>query len=268
MKRLIGIGGGLLVLSALVVFLLYSSLDTIVVKAVETFGSEVTQTQVTLKEAEISAADGKGALRGFRMTNPENFKTESSVEFDEISIELDVKTITRDTVVVKHVTIKDPRVTYEHSSRGSNIDVIKNNVDSYLGTKKGSSEKKSSHSGSDGSGKKLIIETLSILNGKANVSAAILQGKIISVDLPDIVLKDIGKSRGGATPGEVANKILDALQKNVDGAVKHLNLDQVKEAVTSIVSGATDLLEKGTSGTKDLVENNPVGNAVKGLFGN
>ena len=57
MKRLIGIGGGLLVLSALVVFLLYSSLDTIVVKAVETFGSEVTQTQVTLKEAEISAAD-------------------------------------------------------------------------------------------------------------------------------------------------------------------------------------------------------------------
>ena len=88
------------------------------------------------------------------------------------------------------------------------------------------------------------------------------------MDLPDIVLKDIGKSRGGATPGEVANKILDALQKNVDGAVKHLNLDQVKEAVTSIVSGATDLLEKGTSGTKDLVENNPVGNAVKGLFGN
>ena len=58
------------------------------------------------------------------------------------------------------------------------------------------------------------------------------------------------------------------MPKNVDGAVKHLNLGQVKEAVTLIVSGATDLLEKGTSGTKDLVENNPVGDEVKGLFGN
>jgi hypothetical protein len=43
-------------------------------------------------------------------------------------------------------------------------------VDSYLGA--GSSEKKSSKAGS----KKLIIEKLSILNGKANVSAALLQG--------------------------------------------------------------------------------------------
>ena len=90
----------------------------------------------------------------------------------------------------------------------------------------------------------------------------------MSVNLPDIVLKDIGKSKGGATPGEVASKVIDVLQKNIDGAVKHLNLDQVKEVVGSVVSGAKDLIGKGTSETKDLVENSPVGDAVKGLFGN
>lgn len=264
MKRIIGIGGGLLVLTAIAVFFLYSSLDAIITSAIEKFGSEITQTQVTLKETKISATDGKGTLRGFRMTNPANFKTKSSLEFDEISMVLDIKTITDDTIVVKDITISGPIITYEYSSSGSNIDAIMKNVDSYIGTGKGSSEKKSS----DGGGKKLIIEKLSILNGKANVSAAILQGKTMSVDLPDIVLKDIGKSKGGATPGEVANKILGALKKNVDGAVKHLNLDQVKEVVDSVVSGAKDMLEKGTSGTKDLVENSPVGDAVKGLFGN
>ncbi len=281
MKRMIGIGGGLLVLVAIAVFFLYSSLDTIITSAVEKFGSEITQTRVTLKETKISPTDGKGTLRGFRMTNPANFKTESAVEFDEISMTLNIKTITEDTIVVKDITISGPRITYEHSSSGSNIDVIKRNVDSYLGT--GSKEKTGS--------KKLIIEKLSILNGKANVSAAILQGKTISVNIPDIVLKYIGKSKGGATPGEVVNKVMAALQKNINGAVTPLNLDQVKEVVGSVVSGAKDMLEKGTSGvkdmlekgatkdmiesgksmienSKDLIEKNPVGDAMKGLFGN
>lgn len=269
MKRVIGIGGGLLVVVAIALFFLYSSLDGIITAAVEKFGSEITQTNVTLTETKISATDGKGALRGFRMTNPSGFKTESSVEFDEISMALDIKTITEDTIVIKDITISGPRITYEHSSGGSNIDAIKKNVDSYLGA--GSSKKKSDEAG----GKKLIIEKLSILNGKANVSAAILQGKTMSVDLPDIVLKDIGKSKGGATPGEVASKVMDSLQKNINGAVKHLNLDQIKEVVGSVVSGAKDMLEKGTAGTEDLLENskslvedNPVGDAVKGLFGN
>ena len=278
MKRVISIGGGLLVLVAIAVFFVYSSLDTIITRAVEKYGSEITQTKVTLKETEISATDGKGALRGFRMTNPSGFKTDSSVEFDEISMALDIKTITEDTIVIKDITISGPRITYEHSSGGSNIDVIKKNIDSYLGT--GSSEKKSS----EGSGKKLIVEKLSILNGKANVSAAILQGKTMSVDLPNIVLKDIGKSKGGATPGEVASKVMAALQKNINGSVKHLNLDQAKEMVGAVVSGAKDMLEKSTSGakdmlekgatkdlienSKDLIEKNPVGDAVKGLFGN
>ena len=57
------------------------------------------------------------------------------------------------------------------------------------------------------------------------------------------------------------------------GAVKHLNLGQIKEVVGSVVSGAKDMMEKGTAETeglvessKSLVKNNPVGDAVKGLF--
>jgi hypothetical protein len=284
MKRVLGIGGGLLVVVAIAVFFLYSSLGAVITSAVEKFGSEITQTKITLKEADISATDGKGTLRGFKMTNPANFKTESAVEFDEISMTLDIKTITEDIIVVKDITIAGPMITYEHSSGGSNIDVIKNNVDSYLGTQANSSKKSSGDDSSNG--KKLIIEKLSIVNGKANVSAAILQGKTMSVSLPNIVLKDIGKSKGGATPGEVASKVMDSIQSNINGAVKHLSLDQAKEAVGAVVSGAKDMLEKSTSGakdmlgkgtsgtqdllenSKDLIENNPVGDAVKGLFGN
>jgi hypothetical protein len=37
----------------------------------------------------------------------------------------------------------------------------------------------------------------------------------MSADLPNIVLKDIDKSKGGATPGEVANKVMDSFKKTL-----------------------------------------------------
>ena len=43
MKRIIGIGGGLIVIVAIAVFFLYSSLDGIITTVVERFGSEITQ---------------------------------------------------------------------------------------------------------------------------------------------------------------------------------------------------------------------------------
>jgi hypothetical protein len=59
------------------------------------------------------------------------------------------------------------------------------------------------------------------------------------------------------------------------GAVKHLKLSQIKEVAGSVISGAKDMLEKGTAeiedlveSSKGLVENNLVGDAVKGLFEN
>ena len=264
MKKLfIGVGV-LAVIGVIVVVFFLSNLGSVITKAVEVFGSEVLQTEVSLMETEISPTSGKGTMRGLKVGNPKGFETASAMEFSEVILGLDVATLTKSTVVVNEIVIDAPQFTYELGSDGSNIDAIKKNVDSYIRTGKGSSEKKPS----DGGSKKLIIEKLSILNGKANVSAAVLQGKTMSVDLPNIVLEDIGKSKGGATPGEVANKILDALKRNVDGAVKHLSLNQVEEVVGSVVSGTKDMLEKGTSETKDLVESSPVGDAVKGLFGN
>jgi hypothetical protein len=73
-------------LVAIALFFLYSSLGGIITTAFEKFGSKIIQTSLTLKETWISATDGKGALHDFRVTNPSGFKTECSVEFDEINM--------------------------------------------------------------------------------------------------------------------------------------------------------------------------------------
>jgi hypothetical protein len=44
--------------------------------------------------------------------------------------------------------------------------------------------------------------------------------------------------------------------KNINDCIKHLNLNQIKEVVGLVISGAKDMLEKGTTEPKALGENN------------
>ena len=132
MKRWLLIGGGLvgglIVVIAIVLFFVVSSLDSIIKAAVEKYGSEVTQVEVRLDKAKVSITSGEGSLRGLTVGNPEGFKTDRAFSLGEISVALDVGTVTQNPVVIKEIVILAPEVTYELGSGGSNIDVILRNV--------------------------------------------------------------------------------------------------------------------------------------------
>ena len=259
MKRGLIIGGGVLgviVLGAIAVFVLVlSNIDTIVKAGVEEYGSEITGVKVTLNEVDISATSGKGALRGLTVGNPAGFNTDSAFKLGEVSIDLDVGSVTGDTIVVREIVIAAPQVTYELGAEGSNIDVIKNNVDSYIGPRKGGAkqapgEKAASKDDGGDQGPKLVVENLYIRDGKVSVSSALLKGKKLSAPLPAIHLKDIGKKEGGVTPGEVAEKIMAAVSSGAGKAVASLNVEGL---LSDIGKGATETLEKGLEGvTKEL----------------
>lgn len=61
-KAFIGVGV-LVVVIGIGGYIFFSSLDSIIKTAVEKYGSEITQTKVTLNEVELSVTSGKGALR-------------------------------------------------------------------------------------------------------------------------------------------------------------------------------------------------------------
>jgi hypothetical protein len=78
--------------------------------------------------------------------------------------------------------------------------------------------------------------------------------------LPDIHLKDIGKSSGGATAAEVAKQVLTVLTRNAGSAVGKLDLSQLKDV------GAA-LKDKPTGITEDVKEElGGAGDKLKGLF--
>ena len=257
MKR-VAIGlAALVVILVVGVLVLYSSLGAIITKAVNSEGPEIIQAKVNLDETVIDATSGKGSLRGLLIGNPEGFETESAFKMDKIEITLDTGSITSDVVVINEINIQAPEVTYELGGSGSNVDAIQKNVDAFVKKYAGASDSKEKSEVKEG-GTKMVIDHVYVKGGKVNISATLLGGKSMTVPLPDIHLKDIGKKEKGATPGEVVKSIIGALNKSILKAVAPLNLDKVGEVAGKTVEGAKDVVEGATKGVTD---------SVKGLFG-
>ena len=253
MKRWVYVGGALLVLVVIGVYFFFSSLDSIVKTAIEKIGSSATQAEVRVKAVNIELTSGKGALRGLTVGNPSGFKTERALSLGEISLQVDVGSVTKDTIVIKEIVVTAPEVTYEIGGQGSNIDALRRNVDAYAGAAKGKAQKAEG----GGEGKKLIVENLYIRNGKVNVSASALGGKTLGAPLPDIHLTNIGKQSGGATAGEVARQVLGAIGQGATKAVTALPdvgklLGAAKESAAGAAGSVGEAAKEAGEGLKKL----------------
>ena len=218
------------------------------------------------------------------MGNPPGFKTDSAFALGEIIVSLDISSIAEDTILVHEVVVTKPQVTYELGEQGSNIDVIRDNVESRDkshaagGTDSGGSgsggEASGEASSSDEEEHKVIIEDLYIRGGVVRVSAALLGGDTVDADLPDIHIAGIGKGKGGATPKGVAEIIMEALTGEIVGFVGNLYLSSVLEgieklpaALEGLVDGhLEDALKDLEAGDADAIEE--IGKNLEDLLGN
>ena len=216
------------------VWWLNQNMDGLIKGAIEKYGSEMTRAKVTVGAVEIKPADGRGVIRGLVIGNPAGFKTAHAMQVAEVEVAIDVGTLTGGVITVKKIGIKAPNIIYEKGDALTNFDAIQKNIADYLGPAK--KEK-------DAGGKKLIVEDLGVTGARAEASAAFMGGKTVDVALPDIALRNLGKSKGGVTPGELGQEIAGA----------------VKARLTSAVS--FDNLMKSMGGALDKA-----GGAIKGLF--
>jgi hypothetical protein len=255
MKRWLYAAGILVVLVVIGVYFFLSSLDSIVKAAIEKIGSSVTQAEVRVKAVKIELTSGRGALNGLTVGNPSGFKTERALSLGEISVQVDVGSVTKDPIVIKEIVVAAPEVTYEIGGQGSNLDALRRNVDAYAGASKGRAQKAEG----GGEGKKLIIENLYVRNGKVNVSASALGGKALGASLPDIHLTSIGKQSGGATAGEVAQQVFGAIGQGATKAVTALpDVGKLLGGVKEGAAGAAGAVGEAAKG---------VGESLKKMFG-
>ena len=206
---------------------LHANLDSVVQRGIAHYGSQMTQARVSVDAVEIRSTDGVGTIRGLVVGNPSGFRTPHALKVGVIEVALDLHTLPDSVVVIKRIVIDAPDVSYEKGDTQTNFDALVRNITHAVGTS-------SSSSADAGSGRKLIVDELVIRNARAQASASALGGRTVSARLPDVVLRDLGRSQGGLTPAQLGQVVARAMSQRL---VASLGFDRVMKSLSDRIKG-------------------------------
>ena len=219
MKKLLIVGGGLLFgLITATAITLYMSLGTIVSDMVESNGSDMLGTAVTVEQVEIGPFDGYLSLRGVAVKNPREFKAENIFTLAEMTIRLDMSTIRDDLIRVHLLSLIEPKIYYElEFPDGNNLATIGRNIDAYNKRNGGSEAASTAESVAvtEEDEPRLIVSQFEMLGAQFR-SGTNVQSQVLA-KFPDFRIQNIGAESGGATPAEVAKYILGIISKRMVG---------------------------------------------------
>ena len=225
------------------------------------FFTAAVKTEVSVNDVTLDMAKGQAKITGLTVANPAGFTDPNIFELGNISTKIDISTLRKNPIVIDEVLIGAPVVVYEIDASGkSNVDVVKKNL--------GGSNSKSQQADSSGNSEalKMIIRKLVIEGSRAKVRIAALGNAGQSVNLPRIVLTDVGKKSGGATAREIAQLLSARLLDNVKGSVAKLGVNKyLGKAAGQLKQGALD--KAGSIGNAVGGVTGTAGKAMKGLFG-
>lgn len=222
--KVIGVAIGLVLLLVIGVFVYVAyNTNSIVKNAIETIGPQYLDAPVRVKDVDISLQDGRGTLTNLEVGNPAGYEGPYAVRVGTVSVTLDVAHSTSGLVVLKRVTIDGARVAaIAKSAKETNLRTLSSNVPA----------SKSS------SPIKLIIDELDVTNTQAAVSSPLLS-RALEVNVPDVHLKDIGRSTGGADVGTVINQVLAPITKAVTRSLSEAGLQSLGVDPNQLKSDAT-----------------------------
>jgi hypothetical protein len=269
MKKWIFIGlGAIIILLIVIVVFGISKLGPLVKMAVNTYGPQITDTELRVDDVGISLFGAEAKLKRFFLGNPKGFKSPSAMEVGSIYVDVDEGTIIKDPIIINRIEVVGPEITYEKRGKTDNFQSILANVQKNV-SQKGSAKKETAK---EGPGKKLIINDFMIKKGKVNLAVEMPGGVLgeqeIKADLPDIHLKDVGKKKGGASAAEVTNEIVAALYGEIQSPVV---MNALKEQISSLGGAPAKAAEQALKGAGGVVESagegaGSVTDKVKGLF--
>lgn len=218
------VGGGL--------YYLFSNLDSLVKKGIETYGSQAAGTAVRVDSVDLKLRQASGTINGLTIANPAGFSAKPMFSLGRIHLKLDADSLSGKTPTIDQLAITAPRLLFEVDDQGrSNLQVLKR----HLARNAPGTQEKPADQGQK-SEERLRVKRLTISDATAAIDLTAMGGKTYQGTLPEIVLTDIG-GPGGTTPAALARVVLDALGRELEreaarrgaNAVLHEKLDKATE---------------------------------------
>ena len=212
----LGVSVFILVVVVAGVYFLSTNLDPLIKGAIQKYGSQILGAPVTVSGVSISPSTGAGTIRGLRVGNPAGFSDGTAFELGEITLGIDISSITSPVVVIKEILIAASRVIVETNSSGhTNIDVIASNAKSHSrGSASKPAEPKASEPVDESAAPLLRILKFTFERGTVAADLSNTGGKQYNAELPELRLNNLG-GNAGATPAAIGKEVIDAVTKQV-----------------------------------------------------
>jgi hypothetical protein len=204
-------------------FYVTSNVDAIVENLIEEQGSAATGTAVRVDGVSIDLRTATGSVRGLTVANPAGFSRDPAIEFGTLQLRLDAGSLFETPIVIENTDVGEATLRVEQSGSRNNLQVL---LDNLRGEPPAEPEPGNER-------KRVVIERFALTDMNASLSIVDLDEQR-TLDVPDIVLTDIGGKTGGATAAEVARQVLEpvirrTLESSARKAVKERLRDEMGE---------------------------------------
>lgn len=253
---IIAIGGG--------IFYLFHNLDAIVKMAIEKYGSQAVQTAVRVDRVRIRLQEGSASISGLTVANPPGFSMPHAFSLGDISVGIDINSLTGDVIVIREIGIAAPQVFFEiNADKKANLDVLSKN----LGTGADSTPEEK-----PGAEPRLIISKASLSNAELQAKVVPLDNREYQLKLPTITMNNLGAPKG-APPAEIARQMLDQLLDRVKAEIKKQGigaelrekLDAKKEALKTETDAKLEAAKQEAAGKTEAKKQEAVDKLKKKL---
>ncbi len=237
MKKLVCIGGGLLVLAIVGFFALEFFLGQIVTAGVNNFAPKLTQTKVVLAHSIISPLSGSGTLSGLVVGNPKGWSDGNLCSLGKVHVNIAPFSLLGDHIIVNEIAIDAPEFNYETKIIASNVADLLKNIEATMGGDKDAAPQATTPGGKP---IKLVVKKFRLTNGKVRLGLA---GTGITLPMPDIELTDLGTNEGGITPDQLVLAVMKSVTRSVVTATARAAGDIGKTGGAAAAEGAKKAVE-------------------------
>ena len=193
--------GVLLVVGGVALWWAFASADRWVARAIERAGSRALGVPVRVERVDLDLREGRGVVRGLRVANPEGFSEEPILRVEEIVLHMRPAAVRAEPIVVDEVSVLAPVVVFEvDEGRGANLDVLRTRA-------RGRAEAPPQPPPVPREERlRLRLRRVAVEEGRIVADLTALGGGRRRLDLPPLVLRDVGGVQG-APPSEVASTV-------------------------------------------------------------
>ncbi|MGI1679267.1 MAG: AsmA family protein [Cellvibrionaceae bacterium] len=207
----------------------YQNSGALIKDAVEKYGSEAIGTQVSLNTAKLNFDKDMNSslkLSGLTVANPSGFSSDHALQLNEISVQLQPKSQTKELVIIDKILMSGAHIIAEEKNLNTtNLTTLADNL-----SQESSSTSQTSTNSSSSATPNLIVKSFEFNNATVDLISEQLGNQ--TVKMPNFSVKNLGGSKG-LPPEALATALMDEILDQATSAVKKETRNAAKEKVRS-----------------------------------